>query len=489
MAAAAGGVAAAGGGGEEASGGAAFPCGAGVAAAAAQRYRRYQLRSFVEASESVKWCPSPGCDFAIHAEGGAPISRALPGAGARGGKLKGVMAEEEEEGGGGGAVWGGSRSRDVRCACGHEWCWHCLQEPHRPVDCELVRKWVVKNSAESENMKWILANSKACPRCQRPIEKNHGCMHMTCSPPCRHEFCWLCLGDWKDHGEGTGGFYACNRYETSKKKGEYNVEEERRQRARQSLERYLHYFERWASNEQSWRRAQESLKEVEQHQAEQLRGLMGLPAAQMKFLSEAWQQIIACRRMLKWTYAYGFYLSDHQPARRNLFEYLQGQADAALGWLHKAAEKDVEAFVPSHFKGSFDAHANPTPAALSPQHRLSEFLAFRSHLTRLTAVTRTFFHNLVTALESGLSEIPEDVPTGEGDAGGARGKKFVAVDVSKSRVSLAVAVGEHCVERVGMRAGVEEWYGQPYMEVWCKALPVPLRLRAPSAACTTGTRA
>lgn len=47
--------------------------------------------------------------------------------------------------------------------------------------------------------------------CRRPIEKNQGCMHMTCSQ-CRHEFCWLCLGAWAEHGERTGGFYQCNKY-------------------------------------------------------------------------------------------------------------------------------------------------------------------------------------------------------------------------------------------------------------------------------------
>jgi hypothetical protein len=29
----------------------------------------------------------------------------------------------------------------------------------------------------------------------------------------------LCLGAWSDHGERTGGFYACNRYESAKKEG------------------------------------------------------------------------------------------------------------------------------------------------------------------------------------------------------------------------------------------------------------------------------
>ncbi len=78
------------------------------------------------------------------------------------------------------------------------------------VSCETVTKWLTKNSAESENMNWILANTKPCPKCSRPIEKNQGCMHMTCSQ-CKFEFCWLCQGDWKEHGERTGGFYACNR--------------------------------------------------------------------------------------------------------------------------------------------------------------------------------------------------------------------------------------------------------------------------------------
>lgn len=31
--------------------------------------------------------------------------------------------------------------------------------------------------------------------------------------------CRLCLGAWSDHGERTGGFYACNRYETAKQEG------------------------------------------------------------------------------------------------------------------------------------------------------------------------------------------------------------------------------------------------------------------------------
>ena len=52
-------------------------------------------------------------------------------------------------------------------------------------------------------------------------------------------------GDWKEHGERTGGYYACNKFETAKRKGEMDAEAKRRDNAKHSLERYMHYFERW----------------------------------------------------------------------------------------------------------------------------------------------------------------------------------------------------------------------------------------------------
>jgi hypothetical protein len=35
-------------------------------------------------------------------------------------------------------------------------------------------------------------------------------------------------------------------------------------------------------------------------------------------------QIVECRRVLKWTYAYGFYLPEDEHAKKQFFEYLQG---------------------------------------------------------------------------------------------------------------------------------------------------------------------
>jgi ariadne-1 len=44
----------------------------------------------------------------------------------------------------------------VNCRCCYSFCWNCAEEAHRPVDCDTVSKWVLKNSAESENMNWYV---------------------------------------------------------------------------------------------------------------------------------------------------------------------------------------------------------------------------------------------------------------------------------------------------------------------------------------------
>ncbi|KAG6541506.1 hypothetical protein Mapa_017103 [Marchantia paleacea] len=323
------------------------------------KYRRYLLRSFVEDNRKAKWCPAPGCEYAVEL---------------------GFVS--------------GAGSYDVVCKCSHNFCWNCLEEAHRPVDCETVARWILKNSAESENMNWILANSKPCPKCKRPIEKNQGCMHITCTPPCKFEFCWLCLGAWTDHGERTGGFYACNRYEAAKQEGVYDEADRRRDMAKNSLERYTHYYERWATNESSRAKAFSDLIQMQAVHIEKLSDKQCQPVSQLKFVTEAWLQIVECRRVLKWTYAYGYYLPNHEHAKRHFFEYLQGEAEAGLERLHQCAEKDLQDFLEG------DTWQN-------------NFNDFRTKLAGLTSVTRTYFEKIVRALENGL----QDVVQGQGAQG------------------------------------------------------------------------
>ena len=94
----------------------------------------------------TKWCPAPGCEHAVLFDAG-------------------------------------NGNYDVSCLCTYGFCWkvgitniskiiilafiiilctyltfllnlQCTEEAHRPVDCATVEKWILKNSAESENMNW-----------------------------------------------------------------------------------------------------------------------------------------------------------------------------------------------------------------------------------------------------------------------------------------------------------------------------------------------
>ncbi|KAJ8475586.1 hypothetical protein OPV22_019313 [Ensete ventricosum] len=328
-----------------------------------EKYARHLLRSYVEDSKKIKWCPSPGCEFAVDFD----IN---------------------------------SISYDVCCYCSHSFCWNCIEEVHRPVECGMVAKWIIKNNAESENTNWILVNSKPCPKCKRPIEKNQGCMHMTCRAPCKFEFCWLCLGAWSEHGAKTGGFYSCNGFETARRDGTHDESEKRRKRARLSLERYTHYYERWATNESSRKKALEDLHVMQTNKLEKLSLRQGQSEAQLKFIIDAWLQIVECRRVLKWTYAYGYYLPEHEDTKRQFFEYLQGEAEFGLERLHQCAEKELQEFL--------DAD---TP--------MKGFDNFRVKLTSLTSVTHNYFENLVQALERGLMDVDSSDPQSSNRSSGS----------------------------------------------------------------------
>jgi len=176
-------------------------------------YSNHFLRSFVADNPLVKWCPAPSCTYSIRCE-------------RRG------------------------RQEAVECNCGFRFCFNCCDYnigDHMPASCIQVERWLQKASDESENVNWLMANTKRCPQCRAPIEKNGGCMHMSCrknAGGCGYEFCWLCRGNWSEHGQHTGGYYSCNKYDKSDAK----KDDEKLHDVKTALEEYMFYYHRYQSH-------------------------------------------------------------------------------------------------------------------------------------------------------------------------------------------------------------------------------------------------
>lgn len=89
---------------------------------------------------------------------------------------------------------------------------------------------------------------------------------MTCrNKGCRHEFCWICMGPWSDHGQSTGGYYSCNKFKAGgRPEGDGGDE---RSRAKAESEKYIWYFTRHDNHEKAGRFAAKHREAAQQVRA------------------------------------------------------------------------------------------------------------------------------------------------------------------------------------------------------------------------------
>ena len=277
-----------------------------VDASALDRYDTFLAGSYVAAKAGVKWCPNPrgGCDRA--------------------------------------ASYLGFDTATVECDCGFAWCFFCSEELHLPASCEVVENWIKKNSDSAESTEWILANTKPCPKCNVHIQKNQGCMHMTCrAPGCNFEWCWLCRGPWKDHGTSTGGFYKCNRYESSKAA----KEDAKASKVKESHDRYVHYFERYHNHDVS-RGFARKISAAATAAADEYAEATGWNG---RFLVEAAELVIQARQVLKWSYAHAYYMPEDSQLR-TMFEDQQESLETKTEHLSELIEQPIEEMNVTHLK-------------------------------------------------------------------------------------------------------------------------------------------
>ncbi|RHN61579.1 putative aminoacyltransferase, E1 ubiquitin-activating enzyme [Medicago truncatula] len=296
------------------------------------KYDQFFFRSYVENNNNMKlkWCPAPDCCNAISYE--------LP------------------------YHHGSSSSRinyDVTCLCYHSFCWNCGEEAHTPVDCEIVAKWMKKTSSEFKitTNGWIIANTKRCPKCKTPIEKNNGCNHMSCK--CGIQFCWLCLRDFSNCRDGVN----CAQVQEFQ---ELFGDEMQRNHAKNHLDRYTYYHQGWANNEISRKKSGTNFGNF--------------------MVKDALKHIVECRRILRWSYVYGYYLPEDENAKIEFFDHIQSIAQVVLDRLHHFAENGLR-------------------KQLLHNGSEEEFCDFRTKLTTRARVAKSYFMNLVKELDNGLEVV------------------------------------------------------------------------------------
>lgn len=272
----------------------------------AERFERFLLESYIDDNKLVKWCPSvPHCGNALR-------------------------VEDDE-------------FCEVECACGHQFCFSCSSEAHSPCSCLMWELWTKKCKDESETINWMTVNTKPCPKCHKPVEKNGGCNLVSCI--CGQPFCWLCGGaTGRDHTWTSISGHSCGRYkEDSEKKAE---------RAKRDLYRYMHYHNRYKAHTDSFK-LESKLKETTQVKISILES-KDTTLRDFTWVTNGLYRLFRSRRILSYSYAFAYYMfgelfgdemtKEERELKQNLFEDQQQQLESNVEKLSKNLEEPFEEF-------------------------------------------------------------------------------------------------------------------------------------------------
>lgn len=264
------------------------------------KYEQTLLESYVDDNKRVKWCPSvPHCGHAIRSK---------------------------------------EMHCEVECTCGHQFCFACCEAQHSPCTCDMLRDWVQRMRDGSETSSWLSANTKLCPKCSKPVEKNGGCNLVLCR--CGQAFCWLC-------GQATGRAHTWTSIE-GHSCGAYKEEAEARaNEAQRNLKRYLHYLTRYEANLQSGKLEAKLRQDVEA----KAEALMEAHPTMVNFswLRDALAQLFLARKCMAYSYIFAYYMFGQSMFREDfspeanainqaLFEDKQGQLEAEVETLSQLIE-------------------------------------------------------------------------------------------------------------------------------------------------------
>ncbi|KAL5731599.1 RBR-type E3 ubiquitin transferase [Ranunculus cassubicifolius] len=272
----------------------------------AERFERFLLESYIDDNKLVKWCPSvPHCGNAIRVND--------------------------------------SECCEVECVCGNQFCFNCSSEAHSPCSCLMWDLWCKKSKAESETINYMTKNTKPCPKCGKPCEKNGGCNLVRCI--CRQPFCWLCgAATGTDHTWISIKGHSCGRYkEDREKKDAYS---------KRDLYRYMHYHNRYKAHIDSFK-LETKLKESIQEKIIAIENKYST-LNDHGWLNDALYRLFKSRRILSYSYAFAYYMfgnmfsdeltKEELQLKQNLFEDQQQQFESNIETLSKWLEEPFDEY-------------------------------------------------------------------------------------------------------------------------------------------------
>ena len=103
---------------------------------------------------------------------------------------------------------------------------------------------------------------------------------------CGHDFCWMCLGLWKEHGSKTGGYYSCNVYDDKKKNDKaFQEGESAMAQSANELHRYTWHYERYNNHAKSREIALKQRPKIKEN-AKLLNEVKHYPSKELEFFDE-----------------------------------------------------------------------------------------------------------------------------------------------------------------------------------------------------------
>lgn len=185
----------------------------------------------------------------------------------------------------------------------------------------MLAQWSKVRSEDLEVQQWILKHTKPCPGCHSNIEKQGGCMHMTCSK-CRHQFCWVCMGQWAHH-------HNCNHNDTVNRPAEDF----------QCVRRFATYNAKHETMKQSYE------LDVAQYKHKMVQGKeleLDKQIVKIDDIAQAVELLLQCRRTLMHSYIFSYFMTtiDNQ---MYIFEENLKYLEQCTEQLSEALENEVTA--------------------------------------------------------------------------------------------------------------------------------------------------